>query len=120
MSTLLLNHVAVNDINPSPCVSSFSAPSSAACLSDGLAECVGAVGVGKDPVGGLAVGGTATWPRTDHHSEVDPCVMSYDASSAAVVAAARFMHGYRHQPQQQQPPATLPLSSSSAPTSSGE
>jgi len=73
--------------------------------------------VNRDPPRRLEVGGAAgTWPRTDY-SEADP-YLSYDASSAAVVAAARFMQGYRHRHQyhhqQQQQQATVMLPATSA------
>jgi len=121
MSTLLLNHVAVNDINSSQRVSPFSTPPGSGCLTGGLGGCLG----GDGPLGGLGGGGVGYWPpRADYTSEADPCLMSYDASSAAVVAAARFMQGYRNhhqhyqQQQQQQPTAVLPHNSSTS-TSSG-
>jgi len=104
MSTLLLNHAAVNDLNSSQCISSLSGSSG----SEGLGGCLGGVGVG-----GVGVGGVRTW-----HNETDSYLTSYDASSAAVVAAARFMQGYRHhhhyqqQHHHQQPSAMLPAISS--------
>jgi len=115
MSTLLLNHVAaVNDINSPQCISSFSTPPGTGGLVAGLGGCLGGVGVSRDPMGGLGVGGAGTWPHTDY-GDADTC-LSYDASSAAVVAAARFMQGYRnhnhyHQHQQQPPNSSTSASS---------
>ena len=107
MSTLLLNHAAINDINSSQNTSSATG---------GLGGCLGGVRVSRDALGGLAVG---SWPRTDY-TEADACVMPYDTSSAAVVAAARFMQGYRnhHHYQHTQQPAMLPSNSLTS-TSSG-
>ena len=123
MSTLLLNHVALNDVNSSQCISSYSTPANSDGLAGGLGGCLEGMGMNRDRPRRLEVGGAAeTWPRADY-AEADPYLMSYDASSAAVVAAARFMQGYRHHhhhhhnQQQQQATAMLPANSATSASS---
>jgi len=113
MSTLLLNHV---DINSSQCVSPFPSQTGSGGLAGSLGGCLG--GVRPASRDSLRVAADGAWyTHTEYSRDPESCVTSYDASSAAVVAAARFMQGYRYQHQQQDQNAMLSGNSSSTPSS---